>query len=777
MSLPGGGVPIPAVPVPSSNKGSSSRRRRSSVMQSSLELVFSYSRHQQLRYGGSAPSFIDSSSSKSLSSPDRTGPNQYYDEERDVNGRRGQEWPESSGAEGDTEGTESTSKVSGITRDNSDPEIIFEEDEDDEEQQHRHLQSEHQERRISEDPSFFPSDPVPLSQPSQINNNSSSATPVKSDIAGTSATSGRGLFTLNVFSPKMSSSVKLGTSASTRSSGSQTPLANSSARRFLDTTSVGDSDIHIDDDIMEEEDERTSLIKDTTVNGYGTTVTGVHSSTANKIKKTRYPIGQSTDGQTLFNATAVLVGIGLLSMPLAFSYAGWIGGLIMLFGFGWLTCYTAKLLAQLIRMDSSLMGYTDIGVRAMGNWAGGGIHILFCLELFALGVALVVLFGDTLNAIYPDVSSNLWKAIGFAIILPTALLPLRLLSLPSLLSSVSSILLVFVLLIDGFVRTSAPGSIRHPMPTSLWPEWKDANWLGGIGLVLAGVGGHAVMPSIARDMKNPENFGGIVNKAFVIATAISFASGAAGYLMIGENVSDEITRDLMQEKYGYPRWLNLVALWMIVINPLSKFGLSSRPLNITIEDILGISPELPIFPVEDEIFEPDQDGNIDNAIDSGFKSIRHDRRLSTISTRIRRESRGIGESDWSYRSIPRRESVDIPVEVVTSTPTRERRKAIFRVISRTIVTGFCVITAILLPGFGKVMAFLGSFSAFLICIILPLLFHMRLSSNLEPESESTTSAKWQRFFHWVLIGICTVLMVAGTVWAFLPGSGHGGLEP
>ena len=51
--------------------------------------------------------------------------------------------------------------------------------------------------------------------------------------------------------------------------------------------------------------------------------------------------------------------------------------------------------------------------------------------------------------------------------------------------------------------------------------------------------------------------------------------------------------------------------------------------------------------------------------------------------------------------------------------SKENMKAIFRVGSRIITTGVCVITAILLPGFGKVMAFLGSFSAFLICIILP----------------------------------------------------------
>lgn len=92
------------------------------------------------------------------------------------------------------------------------------------------------------------------------------------------------------------------------------------------------------------------------------------------VRRRRRPpdVGQSTDGQTvrpffsrlsflpvylvprpvnlgpccrvadrqLFNAVAVLVGIGILSLPLAFAYAGWIGGTIMLLGFGYLTCHT-----------------------------------------------------------------------------------------------------------------------------------------------------------------------------------------------------------------------------------------------------------------------------------------------------------------------------------------------------------------------------------------------------------------------------------------------------
>jgi hypothetical protein len=49
----------------------------------------------------------------------------------------------------------------------------------------------------------------------------------------------------------------------------------------------------------------------------------------------------------------------------------------------------------------------------------------------------------------------------------------------------------------------------------LGPEWKSGNWLGGVGLVLAGFGGHAVVPGLARDMKHPGDFEKVINRAFV----------------------------------------------------------------------------------------------------------------------------------------------------------------------------------------------------------------------------------------------------------------------
>jgi hypothetical protein len=54
-----------------------------------------------------------------------------------------------------------------------------------------------------------------------------------------------------------------------------------------------------------------------------------------------------------------------------------------------------------------------------------------------------------------------------------------------------------------------------------------------------------------------------------------------------------------------------------------------------------------------------------------------------------------------------------------------------------------------------------------------LLFHLRLAPKMLP---TTSNGSITRIVHWILVVISVGLMVAGTGWAFIPGSGHGGLD-
>ncbi|GMK56747.1 hypothetical protein CspeluHIS016_0305870 [Cutaneotrichosporon spelunceum] len=689
--------------------------RRQSVVRSSLDIVFSYSRSQQRYFAGlpSAPSFVDSHWSGDATAED--------DEDR--------EWDTEAG--GSRSGYSSTDDAEAIDT-------------------------------SSEASAFFVGDPVRTAGSRRGSPNDLTSIlerRVELPSTGNSLPTKRGgLLQMYGTTPTVPlSSSQTSSSGSNTNSGGVTPRAGNkplpddlSARRVSVQRGVGVGPGPVVRQRLASETTPLLGASPKTWQPERLSPSRRSSVVSHRRVSHRAPphIGESSDGQTLFNATAVLVGIGLLSMPLAFSYAGWIGGTIMLIGFSYLTCTTAKMMANLIFADHSLAGYTDIGLAAFGPAAGGAINLLFCLELFAIGVALMVLLGDSLHALFPSISSNMWKILGLSVILPTTFMPLWLLSFPSVISTLCTVLLIGIVVFDGVWKTEAPGSLTDPMPTHVGPQMEGANWLGGVGLVLAGFGGHAVIPSIARDMKHPGSANRVFNIAFTIAGIIAFAAGATGYLMFGDNVSDQITRDLKNPKYGYPAILNTIAVWMIISAPVSKFGLCSRPLNIAVEGFLGLAPNPAVHPPRDR-----------------RRSV-----VEQVSSSLGTSLAAAGASDYIADDLfeDRPKPPVIPLYDPNATRRGEGWKGIARIASRTIITIGCTATAILLPGFEKVMAFLGSFSSFLICIILPLGFYLRLSPKLLHLDLNDKNVRISRGIQVAVILASTLMMFLGTAWAFLP---------
>lgn len=72
------------------------------------------------------------------------------------------------------------------------------------------------------------------------------------------------------------------------------------------------------------------------------------------------------------------------------------------------------------------------------------------------------------------------------------------------------------------------------------------------------------------------------------------------------------------------------------------------------------------------------------------------------------------------------------------------------------------VTAIVCPSFDRVMALMGSTFCFTICVILPVLFYLKLHSNDVSRSE--------KILDYILVVTSSALAIVGTVWAFLPAS-------
>ncbi|CAG8435541.1 7793_t:CDS:2 [Funneliformis mosseae] len=301
---------------------------------------------------------------------------------------------------------------------------------------------------------------------------------------------------------------------------------------------------------------------------------------AQDYKRLTY-LGKSTFNQTVFNAVNILMGLAILSFPLAFKYAGWFFGILIFLFCLILTNYTAKLLKKCLDIDPDCLTYADLASLAFGQKGKLIIGGLFTMDLFNAAVVIMILVGDSLHTLFPRVDLVQLKLISFFIITPFTWMPMHFLSYASIFGIISTLSVAAVILIDGFSKLEPPGSILNPMDTSFFPS----NWMTlplAFGLINAGFAGHAVYPSLYRDMAKPALYNRMVNYSYLISSIVYITVAASGYLMFGPDTLQEITLNIMKTK-GFSVLLNSIVVWMIVINPLTKFPLVITPINIIFE--------------------------------------------------------------------------------------------------------------------------------------------------------------------------------------------------
>ena len=181
-------------------------------------------------------------------------------------------------------------------------------------------------------------------------------------------------------------------------------------------------------------------------------------------------VGQSTLPQTIFNSSNVLIGVGMLSLPLGIKYAGWVIGLGSLIVSAFVTKYTASLLAKCVDVDSSLANFADIAYVAYGETGRLGTSSLFTLELTAACIGLVILFADSLGSLIDGPDALHWKILAGCILAPLNFFPLKWLSYTSFISIACVLSLILIMFVDGFLKSTGPGSLLNPMPTYAFPQ-------------------------------------------------------------------------------------------------------------------------------------------------------------------------------------------------------------------------------------------------------------------------------------------------------------------
>ncbi|KAL7789837.1 transmembrane amino acid transporter domain-containing protein [Trichoderma ceciliae] len=297
--------------------------------------------------------------------------------------------------------------------------------------------------------------------------------------------------------------------------------------------------------------------------------------------------GQSTLPQSIFNSINAIIGVGLLSLPMAFKMSGWILGLGILTLTAGVTAHTAKLLAKCMEYDASLITYSDLAYVSFGTRARIIVSALFTVELIAACVALVILFSDSLALLLPGVAGvNFWKCVCAAVTLVLNAMPLRWLSYTSVIGIFSTFCIVCVVIADGIIKTDAPGSLWQPAATHLLPK----NWLSlplAYGLMASPWGAHSVFPSIYRDMRHPHKWGRGVAVTFSFSYVLDTCLAVIGILMFGDGIGEAITSNIIKSS-GFPEGLTIFMCICVTIIPLTKLPLNARPLITTVDVLCGL---------------------------------------------------------------------------------------------------------------------------------------------------------------------------------------------
>jgi vesicular inhibitory amino acid transporter len=296
------------------------------------------------------------------------------------------------------------------------------------------------------------------------------------------------------------------------------------------------------------------------------------------------PISQQCSfGQSLMNGMNVLCGVGILSTPYAIREGGWLG-LLVLFGFSVLSCYTGVLLKRCLESGPGLETYPDIGQAAFGTKGRILVSIILYLELYACCVEYIILDSDNLASLFPNThldfagiqlpAQTLFAILTAFVVLPTVWL--RDLSILSYISAggVIASALVFICLLWV-------GTVDHVGFHHRGSLLSLANLPVAIGLYGYCYSGHAVYPNIYTSMKNRSQFTVMLIASFTICTIMYAATALMGYTMFGDATKSQFTLN-MPTRFAASK----LAVWTTVVNPLTKYALTITPVALSIEELM-----------------------------------------------------------------------------------------------------------------------------------------------------------------------------------------------
>ncbi|KAL5061638.1 hypothetical protein RYX36_023375 [Vicia faba] len=295
--------------------------------------------------------------------------------------------------------------------------------------------------------------------------------------------------------------------------------------------------------------------------------------------------------KTCFNVINTLTGIGILSMPYAVYQGGWFSFLLLII-FAMICCYTALLLDRCMNANARIKSYADLGEVAFGYKGRAILAIFIYIELFLVAVELLILEGDNLEKLYPNMRFTIFGLriggkTGFVILTAFAILPTTWLRNYGALAYVSvGGVFTCVVLIGCVVWVGEVDGVGFHERGVLLN-------LGGLSTSMSlfafCYNAHALMPTIRNSMSDRKQFSKVLVVCFGASAMIYGTIAVLGYMMFGDSLKSQITLNLPTNTIS-----TKIAIYSTMINPFTKYAIIISPITIAIEERWHICMSRPI---------------------------------------------------------------------------------------------------------------------------------------------------------------------------------------
>lgn len=292
-----------------------------------------------------------------------------------------------------------------------------------------------------------------------------------------------------------------------------------------------------------------------------------------KERKCDHP---TTDGETLTHLLKASLGTGILAMPIAFSYAGLVGGILATILTAIVCTHCAYVLVKCAhtlyrRTRKTAMTFAEVAIVALENgpqWGRGlapfiGVCITYGLFITYFGTCSVytVIIAENFKQV---IEYYVGYEMNVRVMIALLLVPLILLSwIPNLkyLAPVSMIANVFMCAGLGitfyYLVTDMPALSERPMYVSVlgWPSF--------FAIVIFAMEAIGVVMPLENQMKTPQNFiglCGVLNQGMAGVTLVYILLGFLGYVRYGDAAQGSITLNLPVEEIPAQAVKILIAL-------------------------------------------------------------------------------------------------------------------------------------------------------------------------------------------------------------------------